>query len=138
MIFSIKDKLFPIARSILSFIGLTVFSQMLILYGKHRSNKEINKQLILLGLLCSGAAVFSYISMFTKYIIKMKPAKRISIDRWFTVNPFIPFFIVIGILSAVVLFIVGLWPVYNIYGAIFCVLTFLVLKNAIENIRFII
>ena len=125
----ILQKIFPFFKDIFYVIGMIVFARMLHLYGSHQNDEEINKNIILIGFFLLFSSIGAYISLYMKYIFKLKPSKQIPPQRWFTVSPFLNFFIVFGIITSVLLFIIGLWPVYRFYGAIFCILAFIVMHQ---------
>ena len=128
MVIPFPKKIFPFFKDIFYVIGMIVFARMLRLYGNH-INDEVNKNLILVGFLLILSSIACYASMYMKYVIKLKPSKQIPPERWFTISPAAHIFIVFGLLLSVLFFIAGLWPVYKFYGAIFCILTFIVIRQ---------
>ena len=123
------QRFFPFCKDIFYVVGMIVFARMLHLYGSHRTEEEISTSFILFAVLLLLASIGAYISLYMKYVLKPKPAKQIPPERWFTVNPSLHLFIVFGSIASVIFFIIGLWPVYRIYGAIFCILSFIVLHQ---------
>ena len=128
MFFSLQTIL-PFFKDILYVIGLLVYARMLNIYGKHKTDQEINTNFILIGFIILASSIGTYLSLYMKYVLKLKPSKQITPDRWFTVAPSLHLLIVSGFFFSIITFILGLWPVYHVYGAIFCVLSFIVLRQ---------
>ena len=117
------------AKTAIMIFGIGVFAQMMHVYGKHRTNIELNLNFLFVAAACFISGISIYLLMYSKYIKDRRPSIVVPVERWFTVNPFLTFAIVISYLTSVVFLALGLWPVYEYYGVIFSILLFLVLQQ---------